>query len=124
MDCLRYPLDGGLNQTKLAFAESFAEVRGIAFGDPLDGGFNQTKPALCAFHFRFLKFGKLKADLSAEARNKKPAFAKASVGEGGERGIRTPGGLHLNGFQDRRIRPLCHLSGAKVSVESLIPKKL
>jgi hypothetical protein len=28
----------------------------------------------------------------------------------GERGIRTPGGLTLNGFQDRRIRPLCHLS--------------
>ena|GEM_PF-7084905 len=28
----------------------------------------------------------------------------------GERGIRTPGGVTLNGFQDRRIRPLCHLS--------------
>ena len=33
----------------------------------------------------------------------------------GERGIRTPGGLHLNGFQDRRNRPLCHLSGGKSS---------
>ena len=32
----------------------------------------------------------------------------------GERGIRTPGGLHLNGFQDRRIKPLCHFSAAKV----------
>ena len=31
----------------------------------------------------------------------------------GERGIRTPGGLTLNGFQDRRNRPLCHLSGGK-----------
>ncbi len=30
---------------------------------------------------------------------------------GGERGIRTPGGITLNGFQDRRIRPLCQLSG-------------
>ena len=29
---------------------------------------------------------------------------------GGERGIRTPGKLPFNGFQDRRIRPLCHLS--------------
>ena len=29
---------------------------------------------------------------------------------GGEKGIRTPEGLLLNGFQDRRIRPLCHLS--------------
>ncbi len=27
-----------------------------------------------------------------------------------EKGIRTPGGLTLNGFQDRRNRPLCHLS--------------
>ena len=30
---------------------------------------------------------------------------------GGERGIRTPGGLTLNGFQDRRFRPLSQLSG-------------
>jgi hypothetical protein len=30
---------------------------------------------------------------------------------GGEKGIRTPEGFHLNGFQDRRNRPLCHLSG-------------
>ena len=29
---------------------------------------------------------------------------------GGERGIRTPGTLRYNGFQDHRIRPLCHLS--------------
>jgi hypothetical protein len=28
----------------------------------------------------------------------------------GGRGIRTPGDLRLNGFQDRRIRPLCHPS--------------
>jgi hypothetical protein len=32
----------------------------------------------------------------------------------GERGIRTPGPVTVNGFQDRRIRPLCHLSGAKI----------
>ena len=29
---------------------------------------------------------------------------------GGERGIRTPGPSQVNGFQDRRNRPLCHLS--------------
>jgi hypothetical protein len=34
------------------------------------------------------------------------------IGAGGETGIRTLGGSHLNGFQDRRIRPLCHLSVA------------
>lgn len=28
----------------------------------------------------------------------------------GERGIRTPGPVTVNGFQDHRIRPLCHLS--------------
>ena len=32
----------------------------------------------------------------------------------GERGIRTPGGVTLNGFQDRRNRPLCHLSEMNV----------
>ena len=32
---------------------------------------------------------------------------------GGERGIRTPGASQLNGFQDRRNRPLCHLSRDK-----------
>jgi hypothetical protein len=41
---------------------------------------------------------------------------------GGERGIRTPGPVTVNGFQDRRIRPLCHLSAAKVRVESFHPK--
>ena len=35
----------------------------------------------------------------------------------GKRGIRTPGTFQYFGFQDRRNRPLCHLSskaGAKV----------
>ena len=32
---------------------------------------------------------------------------------GGKRGIRTPGASQLIGFQDRRIRPLCHLSERK-----------
>ena len=32
----------------------------------------------------------------------------------GKRGIRTPGASQLNGFQDRRNRPLCHLSATKV----------
>ena len=31
---------------------------------------------------------------------------------GGEGGIRTPGSLRINGFQDRRFRPLSHLSGS------------
>lgn len=32
----------------------------------------------------------------------------------GERGIRTPGTSQYNGFQDRRDRPLCHLSSASL----------
>ena len=36
----------------------------------------------------------------------------------GERGIRTPGGVTLNGFQDRRIRPLCHFSKKELSLNS------
>ncbi len=42
----------------------------------------------------------------------------------GERGIRTPGPLTVNGFQDRRNRPLCHLSAAKVRVPNLPTKKI
>lgn len=43
----------------------------------------------------------------------KPAVAKAMAGEGGERGIRTPGSVTFNSFQDCRNRPLCHFSGDK-----------
>ena len=44
------------------------------------------------------------------------------IDRSGEKGIRTPGGFHLNGFQDRRIRPLCHLSGAKIGVQGKTTK--
>src|SRR5690606_27459253 len=33
-----------------------------------------------------------------------------------ESGIRTPEPVTVNGFQDRRIRPLCQLSAAKVQI--------
>ena len=43
----------------------------------------------------------------------------------GERGIRTPGTSQFNGFQDRRNRPLCHLSfrGGKSRLFLLITKE-
>ena len=42
----------------------------------------------------------------------------------GERGIRTPGASQLNGFQDRRNRPLCHLSkGQKYGKDLKPPNK-
>ena len=40
-------------------------------------------------------------------------FGKGSSETGGGRGIRTPGAVRLNGFQDRRNRPLCHPSAAQ-----------
>ncbi len=52
---------------------------------------------------------------------KKPGVSRVFCGE---RGIRTPGPVTVNGFQDRRIRPLCHLSGAKVRVQVFRTKKL
>ena len=36
----------------------------------------------------------------------------SNANKNGWRGIRTPGGLHLNGFQDRRLRPLGHPSNS------------
>ncbi len=45
-------------------------------------------------------------------QNTKTTFPETQAGCG-ERGIRTPGTSRFNGFQDRRNRPLCHLSGRK-----------
>lgn len=39
----------------------------------------------------------------------------------GERGIRTPGGVTHNSFQDCRIRPLCHFSGGKITIFLISP---
>ena len=41
---------------------------------------------------------------------KNPCKSMTYKGFCGERGIRTPGGVTLNSFQDCRIRPLCHFS--------------
>ena len=39
-----------------------------------------------------------------------PKFCRRDTPRSGKRGIRTPGTLQFNGFQDRRDRPLRHLS--------------
>ena len=41
---------------------------------------------------------------------KKPTENQWVIFRSGGRGIRTPGGVTLNSFQDCRIRPLCHSS--------------
>ena len=53
----------------------------------------------------------LQASLQRPAQNKKkPEDFHLPVHFSGEGGIRTPGSSQINGFQDRRNRPLCHLS--------------
>jgi len=57
----------------------------------------------------------MKARLSALLRKLKKAPKKRLFTFiRGERGIRTPGGITLNSFQDCRNRPLCHFSAAKI----------
>ena len=43
---------------------------------------------------------------------------KSDIGRflGGDRGIRTPETFRFNGFQDRRYRPLSHISAAKIQL--------
>jgi hypothetical protein len=40
---------------------------------------------------------------------------------GGERGIRTPGEFPHNGFQDRRLKPLGHLSRVPAGEHHSVP---
>jgi hypothetical protein len=63
--------------------------------------------------FYFLKKNANKFDFFFE--NKKPA-TMLWVSFCGERGIRTPGPVTVNSFQDCRIRPLCHFSSASHQV--------
>ncbi len=42
---------------------------------------------------------------------------------GGELGIRTPGPVTVNSFQDCRNRPLCQLSGCKIIALNFIHQK-
>ena len=67
----------------------------------------RRKQALCAASWRVAAFSSVTA----------VCFSRSLSGRmfSGERGIRTPGASQLNGFQDRRNRPLCHLSGHKNS---------
>jgi hypothetical protein len=59
----------------------------------------------------------------AKPGNKKARLKSGFKKAGGEGGIRTPGPVTVNGFQDRRNRPLCHLSGRKIKASNSIFKK-
>ena len=56
-------------------------------------------------------------EYSQFATNKKESVLANSLIFSGEGGIRTPGPVTVNGFQDRRDRPLCHLSNADAKIE-------
>jgi hypothetical protein len=56
-------------------------------------------------------------------KNKKPLQNAKAFYFSGELGIRTPGPVTVNSFQDCRNRPLCQLSAAKVRVQILITKQ-
>ena len=57
-------------------------------------------------------------------KTKKPRNDVVLNSFGGERGIRTPGPVTVNSFQDYRNRPLCHLSAANVGREKQFCKKM
>lgn len=46
-------------------------------------------------------------------------FSTVCISTGGERGIRTPGPVTVNSFQDCRIRPLCHFSNKSYTTSVL-----
>ena len=53
--------------------------------------------------------------LTFSTNKKQPPWVALS----GDRGIRTPDTFLYNGFQDRRDRPLCHISAAKIQKFSM-----
>jgi hypothetical protein len=86
-------------------------------------GWSQTKVGFASRNFCLAKF-RHEVNFGFISPNKKASLRMLPFLFGGERGIRTPGPVTVNGFQDRRIRPLCHLSGAKIGLETKPTKKL
>ena len=86
---------------------------GIAYGVPLGEGLQNFKPSCLSTAVFLFSALPRKEVFGSWHKIKKPCIRKV-FHFGGEKGIRTPGPVTVNGFQDRRIRPLCHLSGAKV----------
>ena len=92
----------------------FQWVRGLSSlrSDILGWGVKENKMSGLRprhFLFRVLRNASIPRSLIKNVRQRRTFYFPC-----GERGIRTPGPLTVNGFQDRRIRPLCHLSGCKI----------
>ena len=86
------------------------------------GGSNQFKTCGFAAAF-FVSLYSLKQAWLVQ-KTKKPRNYVVLNWFGGERGIRTPGPVTVNSFQDYRNRPLCHLSAANVGRENQFCKKM
>jgi hypothetical protein len=56
---------------------------------------------------------------SSRLPSRLPSGCSRATKCGGGRGIRTPEGLHLSGFQDHRHRPLGHPSGDQQMIRSI-----
>ena len=89
---------------------------------PFLGAQTHSKPAasplfFCVHHLRSSELGSI-------IDTKKPRKYVVLNSFGGERGIRTPGPVTVNSFQDYRNRPLCHLSAANVGREKQFCKKM
>ena len=90
--------------------KGFAEKEGLQIPQS-HAGDNKTRSCIRSLGlFLFLRSFKSDAFNGHNKRKSPISIQKSSFALSGERGIRTPGGVTLNSFQDCRIRPLCHFS--------------
>ena len=101
---------------------NFCGEGGIGCADPLEGGLRcialHLQTAYGRLRFLFSTSGSSELDRLFRTKNPQLALRVQCDASCGEGGIRTPGSVTFNSFQDCRNRPLCHLSGRKIRVSS------
>ena len=85
---------------------------GISFAVPFLGRLLKTSMRTACIHFLRDRF----AQVNLAHHPIKNAPNGALMFSGGEWGIRTPGPVTVNSFQDCRNRPLCQLSATKIII--------
>ena len=107
------PTGGGLGLRHSFLAGDFARPGGLRIPSLLAGGalaeMNRCAGSTPFFCVPFCSLCKQVCN-GPSWHTKKPEDFHLPVLFSGEGGIRTPGSSQINGFQDRRNRPLCHLS--------------
>ena len=113
---LQGPLGGGFWKEGLATTQAFGLLRdAFPFCSPQGPLQTNAKNCLapkepiffCIYASRSNKFGNSHRCKKRLRYSSKPSNSLCLCGR---RGIRTPGSVKINGFQDRRNRPLCHPS--------------